>query len=213
MKTARNWLRFVFVYVLIMFADSLNKLLRKDTPGNVREGTVDYMSSGHGDTSYQKSRVFYEQRNLYLTGAVLFLSLLLNRYIALITELVSIETKAEALKSQAAKQSTDYLVESWPWQGLRILVRGNSWGFFHMLQRLLDKDQAQKEAATGHATEVAALKKEISDLRSRSGEIDIVKKQAKANNDAFMDLTDRYVQLERRLANAGGGSGDGRKDR
>ena len=54
--------------------------------------------------------MFYEQRNLYLTGAVLFLSLLLNRFFALIADLMSNETRSEALKKQAAKQSTDYLV-------------------------------------------------------------------------------------------------------
>ncbi|TPX55509.1 hypothetical protein PhCBS80983_g05258 [Powellomyces hirtus] len=96
---AKSWLKLVFVYVTIMFVDSLNKVLRKSSNEDHRPDT----------DPYHRARLFYEQRNLYLTGAVLFLSLLLNRFFAMISELMANETKADALKKQAAKQSTDYL--------------------------------------------------------------------------------------------------------
>ncbi|KAI8913746.1 B-cell receptor-associated protein 31-like-domain-containing protein [Powellomyces hirtus] len=98
---AKSWLKLVFVYVTIMFVDSLNKVLRKSSNEDHRPDT----------DPYHRARLFYEQRNLYLTGAVLFLSLLLNRFFAMISELMANETKADALKKQAAKQSTDYLIE------------------------------------------------------------------------------------------------------
>ncbi|TPX60650.1 hypothetical protein SpCBS45565_g07459 [Spizellomyces sp. 'palustris'] len=96
---AKQWLKIVFVYVFIMFLDSLNRTMRKD----------DANQTDHHHDPYHRARLFYDQRNLYLTGAVLFLSLLLNRFFSMITELVTNESKAEVLKQQAAKQSKEYM--------------------------------------------------------------------------------------------------------
>ncbi|KAJ3162915.1 hypothetical protein HDU88_006555 [Geranomyces variabilis] len=93
---SKAYFRIMFVYVSIMFVDSLNKVF--NTTHHHHEGDA-----------FHRANVFREQRNLYLTGAVLFLSLLLNRFFAMIAELMSNETKSETLKKQAAKQSTDYL--------------------------------------------------------------------------------------------------------
>lgn len=59
--------------------------------------------------SYVHAKLFYAERNLYLTGSVLFLSLIFGRFHATLQELFRNEEKAEALKQQAAKNQKEYL--------------------------------------------------------------------------------------------------------
>ncbi|RUS12564.1 B-cell receptor-associated protein 31-like-domain-containing protein [Endogone sp. FLAS-F59071] len=60
------------------------------------------------------ARKFYAQRNMYLTGFTLFLSLILNRTYSLIVDILKSEEKLEAYKKQTATQTANYerLVES-----------------------------------------------------------------------------------------------------
>ncbi|KAF9181514.1 hypothetical protein BGZ51_005387 [Haplosporangium sp. Z 767] len=54
------------------------------------------------------ARRFYAQRNMYLTGFTLFLSLILNRTFFMILDLLKSEEKMEIVKKQAAQQSKEY---------------------------------------------------------------------------------------------------------
>lgn len=92
-----------FVFVLLLFADSLNKMVRAqsehdnvDYAKDMRTGIYQLLST---DT-FQHAKMFYAQRNLYLTGSVLFLGLILNRFHSMITELVKGTENSEVLKSQ-----------------------------------------------------------------------------------------------------------------
>jgi hypothetical protein len=60
--------------------------------------------------SFLHAKLFQAQRNMYLTGSVIFLSLVLNRFFSLIVELQKNEEKTEVLKQQAAKTTKEYLV-------------------------------------------------------------------------------------------------------
>lgn len=53
--------------------------------------------------------MFYAQRNMYLTGSILFLALILNRFYQMISELVTNDAKNEVLKQQAAKTNAAYM--------------------------------------------------------------------------------------------------------
>ncbi|RUO96090.1 B-cell receptor-associated protein 31-like-domain-containing protein [Jimgerdemannia flammicorona] len=54
------------------------------------------------------ARKFYAQRNMYLTGFTLFLSLILNRTYSLIVDILKSEEKLEAVKKQAEAQAIEY---------------------------------------------------------------------------------------------------------
>eukprot|EP00842_Homolaphlyctis_polyrhiza_P005064 jgi/Hompol1/5559/HPOL_004562-RA len=92
----------LFVLVLLLFLDSLNNVLTRQA------AHADHKHDAHTDATLH-AKLFFAQRNLYLTGSVLFLSLVLNRFFALIVELFKNEEKTEVLKAQAAKTSKEYM--------------------------------------------------------------------------------------------------------
>jgi B-cell receptor-associated protein 31 len=68
-----------------------------------------------GDAVYDSIRkrhtdgMFYAQRNMYLTGSVIFLSLVLNRFLSMMADISKNEQRNDVLKQQAAKSSKEYL--------------------------------------------------------------------------------------------------------
>jgi B-cell receptor-associated protein 31 len=79
----------------------------------VRAETEELHSHGHTHDSrtdtYLHAKMFYAQRNVYLTGSCIFLALILNRFHSMVLELLKNEEKAEVLKQQAAKNSKEYM--------------------------------------------------------------------------------------------------------
>ncbi|KAG0346254.1 hypothetical protein BG004_002056 [Podila humilis] len=67
----------------------------------------------HVDVTFTTKRFLY-QRNMYLTGYTLFLSLILNRTFTMLLDLVKSEEKMEVVKKQASQQSQEFnrLLES-----------------------------------------------------------------------------------------------------
>ena len=101
-------MRILFVFVVILFVgnqvdvDSVNKANK--------EQHHDHEHHHHErDALALNAKKFYAQRNMYLTGSVIFLSLVLDRFYAMVLELIKNEEKAEVLKQQAAKTSKEYL--------------------------------------------------------------------------------------------------------
>ncbi|KAF9918848.1 hypothetical protein BX616_005023 [Lobosporangium transversale] len=83
--------------------DSLNRVIKVE---EIKENT--YPHHGHGAETNVAARRFYAQRNMYLTGFTLFLSLILNRTFFLILDLLKSEEKMEVIKKQASQQSKEY---------------------------------------------------------------------------------------------------------
>ncbi|KAH6560478.1 hypothetical protein BASA62_010488 [Batrachochytrium salamandrivorans] len=97
-------MRIMFLFVVILFVDSLNNIMTTHF--------TDEHGHAHADVhaeSMVRAKLFYAQRNLYLTGSVVFLSLVLNRFFGMVFELMKNEEKSEVLKLQAAKTSKEYL--------------------------------------------------------------------------------------------------------
>lgn len=85
-------LRFTYVFILILFVDSVNRVYR------VQIEASNMMESPHSqyvasDRSEVQSRKFYAQRNMYLCGFTLFLSLILNRTYVLVVDLMNMEDR------------------------------------------------------------------------------------------------------------------------
>jgi hypothetical protein len=119
--------RICFIIVVVLFVDSFNRSFK------VQEDHHDHKHDIKTD-SFIHAKLFQAQRNMYLTGSVIFLSLVLNRFFYLIQELQKNTEKTEVLKQQAAKTTKEYL-------------------------KLLDKEQEWK-SAEGLKKELEIVKKQ-----------------------------------------------------
>ncbi|KAJ2979598.1 hypothetical protein NQ176_g3158 [Zarea fungicola] len=98
----QHWLKITFIFILILFLDSVNRVYRvqMELADSMKDaarggGTV---VLGHERTEVQ-ARKFYAQRNMYLCGFTLFLSLILNRTYVMIKDIISLEEKVRAYES------------------------------------------------------------------------------------------------------------------
>lgn len=92
-QSAQVSLRFTFFFILILFVDSVNRVYRvQQELVNASESTV---SGAMTDRSEIQARRFYAQRNMYLCGFTLFLSLILNRVYLLVLENVQLKQQTD----------------------------------------------------------------------------------------------------------------------
>ncbi|CAO3572223.1 unnamed protein product [Mortierella alpina] len=103
MANIQHVMKIVFIFVFILFIDSLNRVIKVDEITN----DSPHHHNPHAETTVAARR-FYAQRNMYLTGFTLFLSLILNRTFFMILDLLKSEEKMEIVKKQAAQQSKEY---------------------------------------------------------------------------------------------------------
>ncbi|ANB12578.1 Yet3p [Sugiyamaella lignohabitans] len=95
-------LRFTFIFILILFIDSVNRVYRVQV--EVAEAHSSIRAAGNMisvERSEIQARKFYSQRNMYLCGFTLFLSLILNRTHALVLDLMEAQDKISALKGSS----------------------------------------------------------------------------------------------------------------
>ncbi|KAF1814078.1 B-cell receptor-associated 31-like protein [Eremomyces bilateralis CBS 781.70] len=91
-------LKITFIFILILFVDSVNRVYRVQmevssfTHGNERASVV-----GTERLEVQ-ARKFYSQRNMYLCGFTLFLSLILNRTYIFILDILRLEDEVKRMK-------------------------------------------------------------------------------------------------------------------
>ncbi|KAF2139958.1 uncharacterized protein K452DRAFT_274550 [Aplosporella prunicola CBS 121167] len=97
-------MKITFIFILILFIDSVNRVYRvqielaaasKDT---TRGGTA---VLGGSERMEVQARKFYSQRNMYLCGFTLFLSLILNRTYVMILDVLRLEEEVKSLKGDS----------------------------------------------------------------------------------------------------------------
>ncbi|KAK6508090.1 hypothetical protein TWF506_010194 [Arthrobotrys conoides] len=105
-------LKITFIFILILFIDSVNRVYRVQrelidaTSGNsARGGSAAIL--GPERTEVQ-ARKFYSQRNMYLCGFTLFLSLILNRTYVLILDILRLEEEVKLGRTSGKKSIQDY---------------------------------------------------------------------------------------------------------
>lgn len=90
-------LKITFIFILILFLDSVNRVYRVQVElaaaTDTNKGSAAVM--GHERLEVQ-ARKFYSQRNMYLCGFTLFLSLILNRTYVMILETLRLEQKLKS---------------------------------------------------------------------------------------------------------------------
>ncbi|KAG5997080.1 hypothetical protein E4U43_002740 [Claviceps pusilla] len=95
-----HWLRITFVFILILFIDSVNRVYRVqlEVIAAGEQTSKGPAILGHERLEVQ-ARKFYAQRNMYLCGFTLFLSLILNRMYHLMLDNMHLEAKVKAFES------------------------------------------------------------------------------------------------------------------
>lgn len=101
-------LKCILGFVLILFIDSVNRVFSVNTElkGFNNTGAQAVLS----DRSEIQARRFYAQRNMYLCGFTLFLTMILLRTYSLVTELLVTKDKVDALagdESMTESQTED----------------------------------------------------------------------------------------------------------
>ncbi|CAG5138400.1 uncharacterized protein ALTATR162_LOCUS347 [Alternaria atra] len=96
-------MKITFIFILILFIDSVNRVYRvqielsgddQGRGGNVAAGGIERMEV--------QARKFYSQRNMYLCGFTLFLSLILNRTYVMILDVLRLEEEVKSLKGDSS---------------------------------------------------------------------------------------------------------------
>jgi len=92
-------LKITFIFILILFIDSLNRVYRVYLEkAEANKGGTAAEVVGGPIRAEVNARKFYSERNMYLTGFTIFLSLILNRTYVLILETLRLEEEVKRLK-------------------------------------------------------------------------------------------------------------------
>lgn len=99
-------MKITFIFILILFIDSVNRVYRVQL--ELAESNKQQGSSvlGHERMEVQ-ARKFYSQRNMYLCGFTLFLSLILNRTYTMILEVLRLEEKVKKYEADPKTKSKE----------------------------------------------------------------------------------------------------------
>ncbi|KAH7156252.1 B-cell receptor-associated protein 31-like-domain-containing protein [Dactylonectria macrodidyma] len=103
------WMKITFIFILILFIDSVNRVYRVQL--ELAAATEQAKKGGAGVMGHERlevqARKFYSQRNMYLCGFTLFLSLILNRTYVMIIEVLHLEDKIRDYESNSNKDVKD----------------------------------------------------------------------------------------------------------
>ncbi|KAF8316413.1 endoplasmic reticulum protein [Clavulina sp. PMI_390] len=87
-------LKISFIFVAILFVDAVQRMLRISAKS---EETTGQAQDVRTETNFA-ARKFYAQRNMYLTGFTLFLSIILTRTFYILLDLVHVQSEYSELK-------------------------------------------------------------------------------------------------------------------
>lgn len=95
-------MKITFIFILILFIDSVNRVYRVqiELAAASKSNTQGAEVLGGSARMEVQARKFYSQRNMYLCGFTLFLSLILNRTYVMILDVLRLEEEVKTLKGQ-----------------------------------------------------------------------------------------------------------------
>jgi len=94
-------MKITFIFILILFVDSVNRVYRVQVElANAKHSGAAAGVVAGSDRMEVQARKFYSQRNMYLCGFTLFLSLILNRTYVMILDTLRLETEVKRLKGE-----------------------------------------------------------------------------------------------------------------
>lgn len=98
-------MKITFIFILILFIDSVNRVYRVQlelSAFHKSEARGGAAVMGGSERMEVQARKFYSQRNMYLCGFTLFLSLILNRTYVMILDVLRLEEEVKSLKGDPA---------------------------------------------------------------------------------------------------------------
>lgn len=96
-------LKCIFGFVLVLFIDSVNRVYSVTSELHAAAPNTNAPLTGVlNDRSEVQARRFYAQRNMYLCGFTLFLTLILTRTYSLVAELITTKDKLDDLTVNSA---------------------------------------------------------------------------------------------------------------
>jgi len=107
-------LKITFIFILILFVDSVNRVYSVQVElSKTKSSQNSAMLEGSGRMEVQ-ARKFYSQRNMYLCGFTLFLSLILNRTYVMILDTLRLEEKVKRYEGdpKASGKDSDRLAQA-----------------------------------------------------------------------------------------------------
>jgi len=97
-------LKITFIFILILFIDSVNRVYRVQLELSQAKFQGGAAAGVAGSERMEvQARKFYSQRNMYLCGFTLFLSLILNRTYVMILDVLRLEQEVKTLKGETPK--------------------------------------------------------------------------------------------------------------
>lgn len=92
-------MKITFIFILILFIDSVNRVYRVQVELAQAKNQGGAAAAAAGSERMEvQARKFYSQRNMYLCGFTLFLSLILNRTYIMILDVLRLEDEVEQLR-------------------------------------------------------------------------------------------------------------------
>jgi len=104
-------LKISFIFVAILFVDAVQRMIRITAEAEAAKHANPAATTQASIETNVAARKFYAQRNTYLCGFCLFLSLCLTRTIQILVHLVSVEEELSALKAKTATGSSDQIAQ------------------------------------------------------------------------------------------------------
>ncbi|KDR78334.1 hypothetical protein GALMADRAFT_245458 [Galerina marginata CBS 339.88] len=155
-------LKISFIFVAILFADALQRMFRVTAEAEMAKSNKGMTPDIRTDTGIA-ARKFYAQRNTYLTGFCLFLSLVLTRTFYIILDLIHTQEEYAKLKKAAASPAGNSGAQSGD-QAKEIVSLKKQ--LEEAKERTRDFDILKKQAAQNNA-EYNRLATELNDLSGK----------------------------------------------
>ncbi|KAI9885356.1 MAG: hypothetical protein M1823_002865 [Watsoniomyces obsoletus] len=154
-------MKICFIAVLVLFVDSVNRVYRVQMESY---SGSDQAGSAMAGPARQEllSRRFYSQRNVYLCGSTLFLSLVLNRVYTLILDLLKMEEKIKQVEGNPAAKGKDSAK----------LANAGGLGEIGGLKRELERKEKELQAMKQQSQALSREYHNLSDQVSAQGGVD-----------------------------------------
>ncbi|PYH95417.1 BAP31 domain protein [Aspergillus ellipticus CBS 707.79] len=162
-------LKITFIFILILFIDSVNRVYRVqlELAAFGKEGGPLGAAALGADRMEVQARKFYSQRNMYLCGFTLFLSLILNRTYSMILEVLRLEEKVKLIEGDKKAGGKD---------SVRLAQAGDIGEIARLKQELEAKDrdiETLKKQCEGLTREYHKLGDQVSGEKSDSPKKDL----------------------------------------
>ncbi|KAI8977231.1 B-cell receptor-associated protein 31-like-domain-containing protein [Mycotypha africana] len=102
---ALYFLKIIFAFIFVLFIDAFNRLQHISERRNDEHNQPSYHD--YNAEAAQKANRFYAQRNLYLCGFTLFLSLILERTTTVLNQMIQHEDELNEHKTRSASKEAD----------------------------------------------------------------------------------------------------------